>query len=158
MKVKRGGTGKFGGAGRKEDGHCRKIQKSDCLLGNLDPFIASIYMKSRKILKERIRVVCCSCYGKGEHLEREVVKIAKVTTRGMRGVLRFTHCVCVIKGTLSLRVRRLRNHPLLLLQWAHRFAGNSALGRLVLPSFLYLHFRRGSRNGRGGPGACDARG
>ena len=46
MKVKRGGgKGKFGGAGRKEDGNCRrtlKIQKSDCLPGHLDPFIASI--------------------------------------------------------------------------------------------------------------------
>ena len=45
MKVK-GGKGKFGGAGRKEDGNCRtlKIQKSDCLQESLDPFIASIYM------------------------------------------------------------------------------------------------------------------
>ena len=43
--------------GGKEDGNCRrtlKIQKSNCLQENLDPFIASIYMKSRKILKERI--------------------------------------------------------------------------------------------------------
>ena len=67
-------------------------------------------------------------------------------------------CVCVIKGTLSLRVRRLRNHLLLLLRWAHRFTGNSALGRLALPSFLYLHFRRSSHNGRGGPGAHGAGG
>ena len=48
MKIKRrGGRGKFGGAGRKEDGNCRrtlKIQKSSCLQENLDPFIASIYM------------------------------------------------------------------------------------------------------------------
>ena len=47
MKVKRGGKGKFGGAGRKEDASCRrtlKIQKSDCLQENLDTFIASIYM------------------------------------------------------------------------------------------------------------------
>ena len=46
MKVTRG-RGKFGRAGRKEDGNCRrtlKIQKSDCLRENLDPFIASIYM------------------------------------------------------------------------------------------------------------------
>ena len=44
---KKGGRGKFGGAGRKEDGNCRrtlKIQKSNCLQENLDPFIASIYM------------------------------------------------------------------------------------------------------------------
>ena len=38
-----------------------------------------------KIFKERIRVVCCLCYGKGEHPEREVVKIAKVTTTGCEG-------------------------------------------------------------------------
>ena len=46
MKIKRGGKGKFGGAGRKEDGNCRtlKIQMSDGLQENLDPFIASIYM------------------------------------------------------------------------------------------------------------------
>ena len=66
-------------------GNCSKIQKSDNLPGNLDPFIASIYMRSRKILKERIRVVCCPCCSKGEHPEREVVKIAKVTTRGHKG-------------------------------------------------------------------------
>ena len=78
MKVKRRGVeGKFGGAGRKEVGNCQKIQKLDNLPGNLDPFIANVYMKSRKILKERIRVVCCPCYGKGEHLEREVIKITK---------------------------------------------------------------------------------
>ena len=45
MKVKKGGKGKFGGAGRKEDGNCRRTLKiSDCLQENLDPFIASIYM------------------------------------------------------------------------------------------------------------------
>ena len=82
MKVKKGDKGKFGGAGRKEVGNCSKIQNSDHLPGNLDPFIASKYIRSRKILKERIRVVCCICCGKREHLEREVVKIAKVTTRG----------------------------------------------------------------------------
>ena len=86
MKVKRGGVkGKFGGAGRKEVGNCSKIQQSDNLPGNLDPFIASIYMRSRTILKERIQVVCCPCCGKGEHPEREFVKIAKVTTRGHEG-------------------------------------------------------------------------
>ena len=58
------------------------IQKSDHLLRNLDLFIASIYMKSRKILEERMRVVCCLYYGKGEHPEGEVVEIVKVVTRG----------------------------------------------------------------------------
>ena len=47
----------------------KTFKKSDHLLGNLDLFIASIYMKSRKILKERMRVVCCLCYGKGEYPE-----------------------------------------------------------------------------------------
>ena len=74
--------GKFGGAGRKDVRNCSKIQNSDNLPENLDPFIASKYMRSRKILKERIQVVCCPCRGKREHLEREVVKIVKVTTRG----------------------------------------------------------------------------
>ena len=36
---------------------------------NLNIFIASIYMESRKVLKERMRVVCCLCYGKGEYLK-----------------------------------------------------------------------------------------
>ena len=39
MKIKRG-RGKFGGAGRKEDGNCRrtlKIQKSDCLKRKFRP-------------------------------------------------------------------------------------------------------------------------
>ena len=62
------------------------------------------------MLKERIRVVCCSCYARGEHPERKVVKTAKATTGGHEGVLRCTQCVGVVKGTLSLRVRRLRNH------------------------------------------------
>ena len=77
----------------KRGGNCRKIQKLDNLLGSLDPFIASIYMRSRKILKERVQVVCCPCYGKGEHLEREVVKIEKVTTRGREGSPR-AHSLC----------------------------------------------------------------
>ena len=56
MKIKRGGRGRFGGAGRKEDGNCRrtlKIQKSNCLQENLDPFIASIYMWSRKNVERK---------------------------------------------------------------------------------------------------------
>ena len=71
-----------------------KNSKSDNLSGTLDPFIASIYMKSRKILKERIRVVCCPCCGKGEHPEGEVVEIVKVTTRGHEGSPR-THSLCL---------------------------------------------------------------
>ena len=80
------------------------------------------------MLKERIRVVCCPCYARGKHPERKVVKTVKATTRGCEGFLKCTQCVGVIKGTLSLGVRRLRNHLLLLLWWAHRFTGNSALG------------------------------
>ena len=37
------------------------------------------------MLKERIRVVCCPWYGRGEHLEREVAKMVKVATRGREG-------------------------------------------------------------------------
>ena len=69
-----------------------------------------------------------------------------------------TYCVRVIEGTLSLRVRRLQNHLLLLLRWAHCFTGNSALGRLALLSFPCLRFRRSSRNRRGGPSAHGAGG
>ena len=72
----------------------KNIQKSDHLLGNLDLFIASIYMKSRKILKERMRVVYCLCYGKGEHPEGEVVEIVKVTTRGREESPR-AHSMCL---------------------------------------------------------------
>ena len=72
----------------------KNIQKSDHLLGSLDLFIASIYMKSRKILKERMRVVCCLCYGKGEHPEGEVVEIVKVTTRGHEESPR-AHSMCL---------------------------------------------------------------
>ena len=85
MTVKKGGDREVWWGWEKRGGNCRKIQKLDNLLGSLDPFIASIYMRSRKILKERVRIVCCPCYGKGEHPEREVVKIAKVTTRGHEG-------------------------------------------------------------------------
>ena len=46
------------------------------------------------MLKERIRVVCCSCYGRGEHLETEVGKTAKVTTRGHEGSPQ-THLLCL---------------------------------------------------------------
>ena len=68
-----------------------------------------------------------------------------------------TYCVRVIEGTLSLRVRKLRNY-LLLLWWAHRFTGNNALGRLALLSFPCLRFRRSSHNRRGGPSARGAGG
>ena len=44
-------------------------------------FIASIYMESRKVLKERMQIVCCLCYDKGEYPEKEVVQIVEVTTR-----------------------------------------------------------------------------
>ena len=72
----------------------RQFKKSNCLQENVNIFITSIYMKSRKVLKERIRVVCCLCYGKGEHLEREVVKIVEVTTRRHEGSLQ-VHSLCL---------------------------------------------------------------
>ena len=45
-------------------------------------FIASIYMENRKVLKERMQMVCCLHYGKGKNLGREVVQIMEVRTRG----------------------------------------------------------------------------
>ena len=39
-------------------------------------------MESRKALEERMRIVCCLHYGKGEYPEEEVVQIVEVTTRG----------------------------------------------------------------------------
>ena len=48
---------------------------------NLNLFIASIYMESRKVLKERMRIVCGLRYGKGEYPEKEVVQVVEVTTR-----------------------------------------------------------------------------
>ena len=95
MTVKRGDREVWWGW-EKRGGNCRKIQKLDNLLGSLDPFIASIYMKNRKILKGRIQVVCCLWCGKGEHLEREVMKIAKVTTRGCEGSPQ-VHSLCLYR-------------------------------------------------------------
>ena len=69
----------------KEDENCRQIIKKIqvvcteklkhyiVLQRNLKTFIASIYMESRKALKERMRIVCCLCYGKGEYPEEEVM-------------------------------------------------------------------------------------
>ena len=45
-------------------------------------FIASIYTENRKVLKERMRMVCCLHYGEGKYPGREVVQIMEVTTRG----------------------------------------------------------------------------
>ena len=85
MRMKReGGRGGSLVELRKEDENCRqiiqksscshrKIYKLNCLQGILNIFIASIYMESRKVLKERMRIVCCPCYGKGEYPEKEVV-------------------------------------------------------------------------------------
>ena len=39
-------------------------------------------MENRKVLKERMRMVCCLHYGEGEYLEREVMQIMEVTIRG----------------------------------------------------------------------------
>ena len=51
----------------REDKNCRHIIKNSglkpkhyiVLQRNLKTFIASIYMNSRKVLKERMRIVCC---------------------------------------------------------------------------------------------------
>ena len=58
-----------------------KKQNQIVLQGNLNIFIASIYMESRKVLKERMRIVCCLCYGKRSISGEEVVRIVKVTTK-----------------------------------------------------------------------------
>ena len=51
-------------------------------------------MESRKVLKERMRIVCCLCCGKGEYPEKEVVKIVEVTTRRHEGSLQ-AHSLCL---------------------------------------------------------------
>ena len=51
-------------------------------------------MESRKILKERMRIVNCLCCGKGEYPEKEVVKIVEVTTRWHEGSPR-VHSLCL---------------------------------------------------------------
>ena len=71
----------------KEDENCRQIIKNSRFKlfaqknlnialfceRNLNTFIASIYMESRKVLKERMRIVRCLCYHKGEYPEEEVM-------------------------------------------------------------------------------------
>ena len=53
-------------------------------------------MESRKVLKERMQIVCCLCYGKGECPEKEVVKIVEVTTRRHEGSLQ-EHLLCLCR-------------------------------------------------------------
>ena len=38
-------------------------------------------MESRKVLKERMQIVCCLWYGKGEYPGKEVVQMVEVTSR-----------------------------------------------------------------------------
>ena len=51
-------------------------------------------MESRKVLKERMRIVCCLCNGKGEYPGKEVVQIVEATTRG-RGRSPQVHSLCL---------------------------------------------------------------
>ena len=51
-------------------------------------------MESRKVLKERMQIVCCLRYGKGEYAEEEVVQIVEVTTRGREKSPR-VHSLCL---------------------------------------------------------------
>ena len=51
-------------------------------------------MESRKVLKERMRIVCCLRYGKGEHPEKEVMRIVEATTRGHERSPR-AHSLCL---------------------------------------------------------------
>ena len=68
MRMNRGNGGKVWWNWReREDKSCRHIIKNFrlkpknyiFLQRNLKTFIASIYMNSRKVLKERMRIVCC---------------------------------------------------------------------------------------------------
>ena len=59
-----------------------KLKYYIVLQRNLNTFIASIYMESRKVLKERMRIVCHLRYGKGEYPEEKVVQTVEVTTKG----------------------------------------------------------------------------
>ena len=71
-----------------------KLKRYIALQGNSNTFIASIYMESRKVLKERMRIVCCLCYGKGEYPEKEVVQMVEVTTRWRKRSPR-AHLLCL---------------------------------------------------------------
>ena len=51
-------------------------------------------MESRKVLKERMRIVCCLRYGKGEYPGKEVVQIVEATTRGHERSPR-VHSLCL---------------------------------------------------------------
>ena len=51
-------------------------------------------MESREVLKEKMRIICCLCYGKGEYPEEEVRQIVEVTTRGCERSPR-AHSLCL---------------------------------------------------------------
>ena len=63
---------------------------------NLKIFIASIYINSRKALKEGMRVISCLYIydGKGEHPEEEVMQLVEVTTRWHEGSSQ-AHSLCL---------------------------------------------------------------
>ena len=105
-------------------------------------------MESRKVLKERMRIVCCLCYGKGEYPEKEVMWIVEVTTRWRERSPR-AHLLCLNHekdpqpenlGTLKLS------------------SSSSLVGSLSLPFLLYLRFRRSSHYRQGWPSAHGAGG
>ena len=50
-------------------------------------------MKSRKVLKQRMRIVCCLCYGKRLVSGEEVVKTVEVTTKHERSPR--AHSLCL---------------------------------------------------------------
>ena len=62
---------------------------------NLKISITSIYMNSRKVLKEGMRVICCLyMMAKGEHPEEEVMQLVEVTTRRHEGSSQ-AHSLCL---------------------------------------------------------------
>ena len=86
----------------REDKNCRHIIKNSglkpkhyiVLQRNLKIFIASIYMNSRKVLKERMRIVCCLyMMVKMDIQRRRLCRKWRSPLDGGRRVLRHAHGV-----------------------------------------------------------------
>ena len=92
----------------EEDGNCRHTLKnsrfklfaqknSNITLfceGNLKHIYCKYLHGEWKSTKERMRMVCCLRYGKGEYPGREVVQIMEGTTRGCEGSPQ-VHSLCL---------------------------------------------------------------
>ena len=51
-------------------------------------------MERRKVLKEKMQIVCCLRYGKGEYPGKEVMQMVEVTTRWRKRSPR-VHLLCL---------------------------------------------------------------